>query len=126
MTRAQVEKIVTVWQGRLKLSQWSVKVDFDKPANASNDAQVSIDNHYDNATVLLSSAWADWTREYTNLTLVHELLHLHERDVEEAIRSVEGLVGRPAYTLYWDRYKHEREGLVDRLAAVLVENLGVV
>lgn len=70
--------------------------------------------------------WPSWSREFLNRIVVHELLHLLTRDIDEVVGDAEDQVHRDAATLLRRRYDHEIEGFVDGLAYRLVEIGGVV
>ena len=120
MTKRQVERLVRDWQSRLKLDHWQITVDLDKAAGEGCVAECDRADSYDTATIRFAPGFSDWSRHYTEQAVVHELLHLYERDLHEAVKSVESLLGKPAYQQFSDRLLHEREGIVDRLATVIV------
>jgi len=128
VTKAKIEQIVRVWQSRLKLDHWRITVDWQRPSPPGSYAEVILEGDtYDVATVRLDlRGYPKWDQRMANETIVHELVHLHERDLRFAITSAEDMVAKPAWALYWDRVTHEREGLVDRVATVLVELGGLV
>lgn len=121
MTRHQIETAVRVWQTRLKLDHWDIRVDWDNPSGGGDVASSEIQDLYDSVTLRFDSRHGDWKVPYGTQTVIHELLHLHERDLAEAVKSVKPLIGLPAYEVFWQRYDHEREGLIDRVATILYE-----
>jgi hypothetical protein len=58
---------------------------------------------------------------FVHRIVVHELLHLLVRDLDEVIDSLDGQLHRDAFTVTENRYCHEIEGLIDRLSYRLVE-----
>lgn len=119
-----MERTIRTWQSRLKLDHWNIKVDWDKPSAEGYDAECTRSDQYDSATLTFDSKFTKWDVEFATRTVVHELLHLHERDLSEAVKVIEVLVGKPSYQMIHERILHEREGLVDRLAWILVEITG--
>jgi hypothetical protein len=126
MTRSAVERAVRVWQRRLGLDGWDVEVEWDEPSEDGSDASTWRSASYDRATMKFAEGWPKWSREFTNRVVVHELLHLVSRDLDEVVNDLEGQLHRDAFTLVDRRYLHEIEGLVDRLAYRLVEIGGQV
>jgi hypothetical protein len=116
--RDDIEYILSVWQGRLNLTHWVVKVDWDEPLE---DVEANIMwGSYDQATVRFNTAHDKWSRRYTNETVVHELLHLVLRDLQNGVESAEAALSASAYRLFENRFQHELEGVVERLALLLV------
>lgn len=121
-----MERCVRVWQGRLGLSAWDVRVDWDEPAGPDANAETRYLNDYDRATVRFAPDVSGWSPEFLNRIVVHELLHLHLRDVDRVVADVDGFLHRDVFSQVEKRYEHESEGLVDRLAYRLVEIGGCV
>lgn len=128
MTKAQLERVVRVWQSRLSLESWDLSVAWVKDAvtgeGCSEDADATTwrANTYDRAVVYPSpDKFGSWSDEVTNRIVVHELLHLVTRDLDRAVTAVEGQVHPDVFRMVEKRYDHEIEGVVDRLAYRLVE-----
>lgn len=126
MSRREVERIFAAWQRRLRLDAWEVELGFGEVEDGSH-AEVSVNGDYERARIDLSPAWRTWTREHANRVAAHELVHLvahdldwcsggellgeHLRpDVHAAVRAVHG---------------HHLERVVERLACVLVREVGL-
>lgn len=124
MTKGQVERLVRVWQGRLGLERWDVKVDWSKPCADDRVAEVEKSSYYDTGTLRWEPGWSKWTAEYAEATVVHELLHLCHRDVDESFADLEGQLQRDAWILSERRYRQAMEGFIDRTASRLVEIAG--
>lgn len=121
-----MERCVRVWQGRLGLSAWDVRVDWDEPASEEANATMQYLHDYDRSTVRFGEDVLGWERVFLNRIVVHELLHLHLRDVDRVVADLDGLLHRDVQDQVSKRYEHELEGLVDRLACRLVEIGGCV
>ena len=125
MTRDEILGIVEHWQHRLDLGHWRITVD---PAETLDDdeanAEIRIEEDYDSAKIVLAAGFTGWTREWANKVVVHELLHVVLRDLEEHVKAVKTFAAGPAFDLFIDRYNHECEGVVDRLACRLVALAG--
>lgn len=121
MTKAALERLVRVWQGRLDLSHWRVVVDWDTPASEGAHATVERHNDYDKATIRFPrDEWSRWSREFAAETVVHELIHLHMREVDRVVADIDGQLHRDAAILFDRRYEHESEAFVDRLSLLFV------
>jgi hypothetical protein len=124
VTKAALERLVRLWVPRLGLERWKVDVDWSKPCADHNVAEIEKSSFYDTGTIRLEPGWAKWSPEYAEQTVVHELLHLCHRDVDEAFADLEGQLHRDAWTMAERRYKQAMEGFIDRAASRLVEIAG--
>lgn len=129
LSRQEVEAIVRLWQTRLGLDRWRIHVKWDEPSDDENAAQIRMCRHYDEADLSLSPDWATWKQEHglrwVHELIAHELCHVLLNDLDEVLRSLETHLHRDVYAVARDRYKHELEGLVERLAWQFVELTGV-
>ena len=126
-----IEEIVAAWQARLGLSHWKITVDWQNPAPPGDDgsetlADINRTSVYEYATIRVGPSWETWDRRWANLTLVHELCHMLVCEVWPAVEPVEEFVPAAAWSMVKARFDHVEEQLVDRLASMLVANLGVV
>jgi hypothetical protein len=121
VTKARIEKLIGVWTVRLGLERWKIDVDWSKPCADHNVAEIEKSSFYDTGTIRLEPGWAKWAPDYAEQTVVHELLHLLHRDVDEAFADIEGQLQRDAWTMVERRYKQAMEGFIDRTASRLVE-----
>lgn len=121
MDFAQINSIVSDWTTRLGLTHWVIKVTTEPPDKPWRNAQIDVSRCYDTATIKLQTGYEKWSREEATQTMIHELLHLHFRDLDESVELNEHL-HNDAYDIFKSRYTHETEGIIDRLARVLVEN----
>jgi hypothetical protein len=126
ITRKQVERTLRVWQTRLGLQTWDIKIDWEKSAGDDINASTYRLNTYDRATLCFDTAYVNWSKEFLNQTVVHELLHLVTRDLDRVFADFEISAHPEAYRVLDKRYDHEIEGVVDRLANRIVEIGGCV
>ncbi len=124
MTRGQIEKLLRRWQIKLGLSGWNIKIDFNKPASGDDDITVWRSTSYDEADICLEPGWDKWEKDqgigFTELNIVHELVHIVLRDLEIAHMDLIDELSSQAQHLANDRFKHELEGVVDRIARILI------
>lgn len=121
MTRARLERVVRVWQQRLGLERWDIAIEWDEPCGEDANAATWRSSSYDRAEIRWDKEWRKWSARKANEYAVHELLHLHLRDVDEVVGSLEGQLHRDSYALVDGRYLHEVEGLIERLTYRLIE-----
>lgn len=121
LTREYMEEVIREWQTVLGLTHWTIIVDWDTPAAEDNYADVAPKDSYDEATIKLSADWPSWSFDFATKTLIHELLHLTTRDLLTAATAVEDVLPASAWKLFEDRFTHELEGVVDRIALTLVD-----
>lgn len=120
MTRKQLERIVREWQKRLGLHTWDIEVDFREPAAEEAHASTWRSNVYERAGIRFDREWPRWEPRFANQVVVHELVHLMARDVEESFKPAEP---SPEVSRLQDR---AIEQLVDRLACRFVDLGGMV
>jgi len=120
LTREQIDEIVEAWQEALGLGTWHLKVDWDKPSGEDADATTWRSNQYDRATMHFSKDHVDWDADFANWIVVHELLHLVTREVDEMLKDVYDQLHRDVATQVERRYEQTIEGIVDRLARRIV------
>lgn len=124
LTRDDIETILREWQRRMQLGHWEVELSNDPPPEDETDlGNMKRHDPYDYATLYINVGFESWTRRMANLVIVHELMHLHTRDLECAAESVESALSGQASGLWKARFLHEDEALVDKMATLLV-NLG--
>lgn len=135
MTKEGIEEIVAVWQGRLRLQNWHIKVRWEKEVEFGADAEIKISDDYEQASIRIQQGadaatgtesfetWSDW---YANKTIVHELLHIFEKQTGRAAETTQNTMSNQCYELFWAWYSHGAENWVDRLAVILVDLAGVV
>lgn len=124
---AYLERVLATWVGRLRLSHWDIKIDWTKTAGDDNHAEVDTEEDYDLAVIRVHlEGFREWSQRFANETIVHELVHVMQRDLNLAARAIEKRVHPAVFEMHADRWLHEWEGAVDRTATVLVELGGVV
>jgi len=68
------------------------------------------------AEITLKQDWRPESQEDLREVLVHELLHLHFWATEQAFKSVETLMERPAHAAVLDRYQTAQEQTIHQIA----------
>lgn len=121
MTRRQIEKLVYRWQRKLKLDHWEIEIKWSEAPTPGSYATTWRMNQYDRAEIYVSPEFTTWTADFAERTMVHELLHLVTRDLDRVLGDAEGFLPKTAFRWIDKRYEHEVEGVIDRLATVLVE-----
>lgn len=126
--RDELARVLAVWQQRLRLDHWRIEISWTETiADDEANAEIRMEEDYDSAKIVLAGGFAAWSAEWANKVVVHELLHLVFRDLEEHVKAAKTFSVSPtAFDLFIDRYNHECEGVVDRLAHQLVDLAGVV
>lgn len=121
MTKVQLERIVRMWVPRLGLERWKIEIKWDEAADPDAYASITPSAYYDTATLRFATDFGKWERDMAEQTVVHELLHLTHRDIDEVVNDLDGQLHRDAAILLERRYKQALEQFVDRMAARLVE-----
>lgn len=132
MTREQVEQIVEGWRQRLRLGHWAIKVRWETPVEKGYDAEIKISDDYEQATIRIqqqddpdgdppSKSYVHWTEREANEVIVHELLHVFEKQTRRPLEQFMPDKPTPAHDLLWAWYTHGAENWVDRLAVAIVD-----
>jgi hypothetical protein len=134
ITREQVEDKLTIWQQRLDLLHWDIRLRFDlRPEEEDALVEIVRSEFYDRATIRFSAKWSTWTLDGPigevghNLDelLLHELAHVYMRDIDfQVMDDLDGVLGREAHALFTDTFHRKREALVDRIARALYNGWG--
>ena len=137
MTEDDISRLVEVWQHRLGLSMWDIKVTFVE--QTENNAVCHRSTMFERATIeigahLLTDDGQLSDEEtlpiptgedrplFVGKCVVHEMLHCVFRDLRDgAVDSLDDLLLRDVFRLYESRYVRAEEQTIDRLAVVLVE-----
>lgn len=134
ITREQVEDKLTLWQQRLDLLHWDIRLAFDvRPEEEDALVEIVCSEFYDRATIRFSATWSAWKVDQPigevghNLDelLLHELVHVYMRDIDhQAMDDLDGILGREAHAVWTDAYHRKREALADRVARALYNGWG--
>ena len=118
ITLGKLKPRAKFWIKRLGLEHWDI--DFyvvdEIEDNPDAAAQCSPEDSYDKATILIKRD-ADEELDYL---LVHELLHIHFRDLDQTAQGMMGVLGFLLAEGYRKRWTHEEEGLIHRLTLLLM------
>jgi len=117
MTREVIDELVRQWVPRLRLTHWELRVDWDKPADEGDEANISPHDSYDLAVLRFTTKFPKWPRYYAEQVVVHELLHLVTRDLEQVAAATRDTMPSSARQLAESAFEHEIEGVIDRVAA---------
>jgi hypothetical protein len=121
VTQKQFEQYVAEWQTRLGLERWQLTHSWEKPLVRGANAVITRSSSYDTASLRVARDWQSWPADKLAWNVVHELLHLHMRDVDQTVAPVKDALHPDAWAMFNARYEHEIEGVIDRLAARIVE-----
>jgi hypothetical protein len=119
-------KRVKFWAKRLEplgLRHWQIEVEClpEVDEETNKGAEVRVSRHYDSATIIFAGNKLDaMTDHEVDEVIVHELLHIVFRDLEEAHDSVKGELHPWIRDSWSERIEHETEGIVEKLARALV------
>lgn len=119
MTRKQIDDTLETWRQRLA-PEWTVTIDWDKQPESENaHASVYRPDDYHRSHIRVAKDFLTESDEVQEQTLIHELLHLAVRDMDQAFRSTEGPLRGETYSVLEAQWEHAEEGFVDRLAWTL-------
>lgn len=127
ITPTQLAKRVEKWQqilAPLGIGHFSINcislVD-EVPGTPGSLAAVTTSQDYDYVRFYFNNEYLDEAdAEDVDRTIVHEWLHVALRDLDHALRAVEKWMPEATYDDWDDRVTHEREGLIERLASLIV------
>ncbi len=129
MTHTQLAKRVAYWCGKLHLDPWKITTSIvEDPHHARENgrtvaASVRTAADYLKAEIEFAQDWVDAnpSDDERDQTIVHELLHCLFRDLDNSALSVSDALGAVAESFFEERYRHELEQLIDRLAWTIVQ-----
>lgn len=112
---------VEAWAGWLGLGSWDIRVSTGRPGGVDSWAEVFTRDDHDSACIAFRDDFLTHALVDQEISIVHELLHLHFRDLSRYVRdAVEGEVGQPFERLFTMTSLGLEEKLVDRLAVAIV------
>lgn len=136
MTEKQLRDLLDVWKGRLALDRWLLVLEVGACSDATAYMEVIRSTSYERAVIHVQP-WLlgdgeppegvvirgeHLSDEFVEASLVHELLHLHTRDMCAIVRDdCDGLVHPDAYRQLDCAMGRAEEQCVDRLAVALVK-----
>lgn len=134
MTEPQLWELLEVWKARLGLERWLVILEVGGADDDSCYMETHRSTTYERAVIRVQP-WllgkgeapprtmirgAHLTDAFVESSLVHELLHLHTRDMRAIVRDdLDGQVHRDVYTVLEAGMARAEEQCVDRLAEAL-------
>lgn len=123
MEREEVERLLRVWQGRLHLDAWDLRVEWVTKWKEAGDAlaQVESISLYDQAWVIFDTKILTKTDADAEKTVIHELVHLVDRGRSETVKQIEGSLPTRVYELFARVEELQTEGVVDKIATILYE-----
>lgn len=116
------------WCKHLQMDPWVIRTSIsDRPhgtPRGTTKASIDVSEHYLVADIEFAQTWVDENpgRHEIDVTVVHELLHCLFRDLDRAVESPWHTLSEPAHEMVRDRFDHEEEQLIDRLAYLIVAN----
>jgi hypothetical protein len=135
VTRKEIESLVALWQKRLGLEGWRIVFVWDSEPESDEEkgeAIAEVDAQsvpYRRSHMRFARKVEEWPREAwgehgaftADEVIVHELLHLAQRDCDRAAMDLDdGHLHRDAYEIRNSAYHEARERFVDDLARALV------
>lgn len=92
MTNKQLEKLCRIWQKRLRLQDWNVRIAFEPVSDIDGAfARTRNSRTYKEAVIQMGvpdQLGKNWLGSHdTEVTLVHELLHLHASGFDERLEE---------------------------------------
>jgi hypothetical protein len=114
---------VTFVLGWLELGHWRIKL-LDEPCD--EDAGASIEVIYGQylAQIKLQVGFFELPLAKMEHYLLHELCHLYSEGIDTVVRNgPDVIMGKPAYTMFYEAYRAQMELMTDQLAYVVHEFL---
>lgn len=123
MNRRDLVRRLDHWR-ELIAPEWRITLVDDRPedldGNLDANAACTADDHYLHADIWINP---DYLEEASSarldVTLIHELVHLHFRDLRGLIDSLEPTLGKPVLELALEQFNAAEERAIDRLARVI-------
>jgi hypothetical protein len=126
ITSVQLAKRVEKWQYalvELGVAHWriiAVTLTDEMPNEDDADASVRVSSNYDSYHIFFRNEFIETTDEdRLDETIIHELLHVSMRDLDEALETAEAWMTPAGYNDWAHTVNHAREGHVERLARLI-------
>lgn len=136
MTEKTLREMFKLWQGRLNLDHWTLEVKIGGCEGKSSFMEVSRSYDYDRASIHVQP-WLltgeppedisdiDLTLKFVEERVVHELLHLHMREMMFVVyKLLDCQLHRDVDKLLLTAFDHAEEGAVDRLSQTMIDRWG--
>ena len=120
--REQVTAYLNTIRPVMHLTQWTIKVNNDIPADDSW-ADIEVSENLWEATIRLSNDFFKETPESQRRILAHELMHVHHAALERLMGTLEGTLGSQAYEVLDKVWDTEGERVAEALSFVVAEVL---
>lgn len=120
MKRPEAERAFRRLQGAMRLAHWRVALRWDAVVDGAY-AECKPQHVYDVASVTVGPEAHELDDGQMLVTLAHELMHLHTRDLERAHELVVEGLPKSQRALAAQLLDDRVEALVDRLAHVVVD-----
>lgn len=137
MTKKQAEKVVARWVKLLKVEHWEIDVvwpeDYSKWPETTQDfprwgddawAAVYRTKDYEVARVYINPAQLDKPNRLIEIAIIHEILHIVSKGLEHIVDLYDGMMHRDVDSILTATFKHEVEGVIDKLAFRFYEIAG--
>lgn len=127
ITPTQLAKRIEKWGNELSalgIAHWeitSVTVDAESPVgNTDAKATVYVHGYYDSCSFFFQEdELARMDARELDITIIHEWVHVAMRDHDELVDDLESWLPANVWQDIQNRFRHEREGLVMRLATAM-------
>lgn len=112
------------WQSILGLSSWDITCELASNADVENGeayAKVETSEQYETAHITFAKQALKQDDEHLDITIVHELLHVMDRDFQAARNIVADQLSPAVEDLWERRMRFEMEGVIEKQARIIVE-----
>ena len=120
--RNQVTEYLNANRVVMHLTQWTLKVANDIPADDSW-ADIEVSENLWEASIRLSNDFFKETPESQRRILAHELMHVHLAALERLVGTLDGVLGSQAYEVLEKVWDTEGERVAEALSFVVAERL---
>lgn len=118
--RREIEGHVEYWQKKLQLDHYKLEIKWKSLEDAV--AETLPEGVYDDATITFDDErLLKRDSAYIERTVIHELLHLLDRDRDKIFEQIEGSLAPDTYRLFKDTMEQMTEVIIDKLATILYE-----
>ena len=116
MTQDEIQRVFDEWVDRLNLGHYDLVLRFDLPVGEDNEAEIRLSEYYDQGSIRIGTDYPEWSAEWGEAVIVHELMHVFEGYVRRVVYAVLPTLSGAMQEVVSTWYQRESERMVEDLS----------